>query len=131
MVWLTNPLTYYCLLAVGLSLSLYLFVSVKRENAALREQLTAERKQIDEAMDVLRQSLNRVELALEEATEMPTVPTASATPPDTSVNISKRGQALRMHRRGESPEQIAAALQMPRSEVELLLKVQRAVLGQC
>jgi hypothetical protein len=45
------------------------------------------------------------------------------------LNLSKRSQALRMHRRGEAPAQIAAALNIPSQEVELLIKVQRIVLS--
>ena len=46
------------------------------------------------------------------------------------LNLSKRTQALRMAARGETPEHIAAALSLPDSEVQLLLKVQRMVAGQ-
>jgi hypothetical protein len=44
-------------------------------------------------------------------------------PTGQGINLSKRAQALRMRRRGESIATIAAALQTPRNEVELLLKV--------
>jgi hypothetical protein len=47
-----------------------------------------------------------------------------------SVNVGKRGLALRMHRRGESPDHIAATLNIPRNEVDLLLKVHHAVISQ-
>jgi hypothetical protein len=40
------------------------------------------------------------------------------------LNLTKRAQALRMHRRGDPPEQIAALLEMPLQEVDLMLKVQ-------
>jgi hypothetical protein len=45
------------------------------------------------------------------------------------LNLSKRAQALRMHRRGDPPGQIASVLDLPVQEVELLLKVQRIVLS--
>jgi hypothetical protein len=49
-----------------------------------------------------------------------------AAPPAVSgLNISRRSQALSLHRRGEAPRQIAAAVSLPRSEVELLLKVEK------
>jgi hypothetical protein len=48
--------------------------------------------------------------------------------PRAAFNLSKRSQALRMHRRGEAPEQIAASLGLPRQEIELLLKVHRIVI---
>ncbi|MBN9661707.1 MAG: hypothetical protein J0H49_26155 [Acidobacteria bacterium] len=130
MDWIVHPISYYLLLAVGLSLSLFLFISVKKENAGLRQELAAERRERDAAMIAFQTSLSRLETALQEAGESPEVPVMLPPPPTASMNINKRGQALRMHRRGESLEQIAATLQVPRSEVELLLKVHRAVIDQ-
>jgi len=46
------------------------------------------------------------------------------------MNLTKRSQALRLHRRGESPEQIAMSMDVPRQEVELLLKVHRIVMAR-
>jgi hypothetical protein len=40
------------------------------------------------------------------------------------LNLTRRAQALRMQRRGESPATIAAALRLPRNEIDLLLKIQ-------
>ncbi|HLK48567.1 MAG TPA: hypothetical protein VKT49_10560 [Bryobacteraceae bacterium] len=48
--------------------------------------------------------------------------------PRRGFNISTRSQALRMHRRGDSPARIADVLQVPLQEVELLLKVHQIVL---
>jgi hypothetical protein len=50
--------------------------------------------------------------------------------PRAGLNLSKRSQALRMHRRGDGVEQIASALEVPRQEVDLLLKVHRIVLSR-
>jgi hypothetical protein len=44
------------------------------------------------------------------------------------LNLSKRGQVLQMHRRGQSPDQTAATLGLPRTEIDLLLKVHQIVL---
>src|SRR5579872_2461414 len=46
-----------------------------------------------------------------------------ASPAGLALNLSKRGQALRMRRRGENIETIQAALNIPRNELDLLLKV--------
>jgi len=59
--------------------------------------------------------------------ELPGVMTGS-TAPRSGFNLGKRTQALRLHRQGESAEKIAASLELPRQEVELLLKVHRIVL---
>ncbi|MEO8370739.1 MAG: hypothetical protein ABI806_16260 [Candidatus Solibacter sp.] len=58
-------------------------------------------------------------------------PPAAVVPglPKPGMNLNKRSQALRMHRRGEGAEQIASALELPRQEVELLIKVHRIVLS--
>jgi hypothetical protein len=53
---------------------------------------------------------------------------SQATVPKAGFNLGKRSQALRMHRRGEASEQIATALELPRQEVELLLKIHRIVI---
>lgn len=53
---------------------------------------------------------------------------AQAAVPKSGFNLGKRSQALRMHRRGEASEQIATALELPRQEVELLLKIHRIVI---
>jgi hypothetical protein len=45
------------------------------------------------------------------------------------MNLTKRAQALRMHRRGDPPEQIAALLDVPYQEVDLLVKVHRIVMS--
>lgn len=45
-----------------------------------------------------------------------------------AMNLNKRSQALRLHRRGDPPEAIAEALGLPVQEVDLLVKVHRIVL---
>ena len=49
--------------------------------------------------------------------------------PKSGLNLSKRSQVLRMHRNGDAPERIAAALEVPQQEVDLLIKVHRIVLS--
>lgn len=105
--------------------SLVLFFSLKREMARLRremeergEQWSAEAGELRRALQVLSQ-----ELELERKAAMD-----RAAIPREGMNLSKRSQALRMHRLGQSPENIAAALGVSRREVDLLLKVHRTVL---
>jgi hypothetical protein len=54
---------------------------------------------------------------------------AVAAPPRAGLNLCKRSQALRMHRKGDPPDRIAAALEVPLQEVDLLIKVHRIVLS--
>ena len=45
--------------------------------------------------------------------------------PTSGMNLNKRTQAVRLLRRGEDVGHIAAALGLPRGEVELLIRVQQ------
>jgi len=45
------------------------------------------------------------------------------------LSLCKRSQALRMYRKGDPPDRIAAALEVPLQEVDLLVKVHRIVLS--
>ena len=134
MNWIFQPLSTYALMAVGLVLTLYLFISLKVENARLRHRLEQQLQQSQEHVGELRTALGSLEHTVQEREQhdkerdlQESQMAGARTLPGLSINLTKRTQALRLHRRGESPEQICATLQMPRSEVDLLLKVQKAL----
>ena len=78
-------------------------------------------------LDPLRAGLEALGAQVRDLQAHPPVVGAAGIP-KAGFNLSKRSQALRLHRRGESPAQIAAALDLPRQEVELLLKVHSIVI---
>jgi hypothetical protein len=53
---------------------------------------------------------------------------AKALTPSAGANATTRAKALKMHRLGQSAEQIASTLRLPRGDVILLLKVHGIVL---
>lgn len=120
--WLLNPMTVYGIAAAGLLLALVLFVSIKREMAKARvlSQTADKLRSSDESIvrglgaeiESLRATLRNLEAA------------PPARPSAAGINLTKRAQALRMHRRGETVPSIAAALETPANEIALLLKVQ-------
>jgi hypothetical protein len=116
--WIMNPLAQYGMLAAGLIACLTLFVAVKLEMAAVDRR---ER----ESRDVLAGRVLEMESALgnirRSVTDFEGRPGPAVGP---GLNLTRRTQALRMHRRGESVQTIAAALSAPRNEIELLLKLQ-------
>jgi hypothetical protein len=77
----------------------------------------------------MRQMMDDLTAQVHEIRVQPTAGPVAGTTPRAALNLSKRSQALRLHRRGESPEKIAAALEIPRQELELLLKVHRIVMS--
>jgi hypothetical protein len=76
----------------------------------------------------LKMALDRQAAQIEDLQHQPQ-PTAGAAGPRAGLNLCKRSQALRMHRKGDPPDRIAAALEVPVQEVDLLIKVHRIVLG--
>ena len=116
-----HPAAPYAALAIGMSLCLYLFISLKRDlraseersrklSAALETDLQAKTALLEERWNELSQISNLL---------------VAPAPPRSGLNLTRRSQALQMSRRGESPAEIAATLSLPRNEVELLVKVQR------
>jgi hypothetical protein len=119
---IAHPVFTYGLLAVGIALCLYLFVTVKQDLQRIHLQHRRAEADLDHLLGEVSAKLgttNRIALELEEA--LAKLPQMSD--PRPGMNISRRTQVLRMHRRGERPEQISAALRIPLNEVELLLKL--------
>jgi hypothetical protein len=72
----------------------------------------------------------RLEALAARIEEVRTVPPAvAAQPARPGMNLSRRSEALRRHRRGESAGYIAQHLGLPIQEVELLIKVHEIVMS--
>jgi hypothetical protein len=112
--------------------ALSLFVAYRAHH--LLAEIDARAHQAREQKDVQLRELNPLREAVDalasQVRDLQSHPQAAAQAgvPKAGFNLSKRSQALRMHRRGEPPEQIATTLDLPRQEVELLLKVHRIVI---
>jgi hypothetical protein len=110
------PLLPYVLIAAGLFSSLALFLTLKRD---IRRLVFRQKTRIEDMM-----------ARLEEASRPPAEPVAEEAvtfvpaPLRAGLNLNKRVHAMRMLRRGEDIAHIAAALGVPRREVELLIRVQ-------
>jgi hypothetical protein len=103
----------YALEAAGAIVLVLVFLAFKRELHELRSRVT----RLDFTL-----RLDAMNTRLREAEERAIAPGLPA-PARRSVNLSKRGQVIRLSRRGEPVDTIAATLGLPRREVELLLKV--------
>jgi hypothetical protein len=117
--WLFHALELYGMLTLTALCFLYALVlhaKVRGIAGDHREQCETMQGRLSRALDAMGQLRTQLE---EAARQSPTA--APAVGP--AINLNKRGQALRMNRRGESPETIAGALGVPRNEVDLLLKV--------
>lgn len=120
--WILSPLTAYATVLVVLSVCLALFVSSKMEIARLRSQNAPAGEPEAANIAALAEEVTRLNQSvrsLEASTAQVPLPTGSG------INWTKRTQVIKMYTRGEAVATISAALQMPSSEVELMLKVHR------
>ncbi len=127
-----QPLVSYVLLVAGLGFCLYLFVTLKAESRNLLGRCLEENKRVA----ALENALGEARLALQtlaadvRVVEQQTGMLVAPAPARSGLNLSKRTQVFRMHRSGQDTAGIAAALALPRSEVDLLIKVHRIMVEQ-
>ncbi len=129
MNWLILPLSVLCGLILG-STALCVF-TVYRAYSMLSELKQSPARippQTDSEVQSLRETVEALAAQLHDLQNHPPVALAPALPKP-GINLNKRSHALRLFRRGEAPERIAAALELPRQEVDLLLKVHRIVIS--
>jgi hypothetical protein len=120
MVWIL--LSILVLFTAGLAASVYLLFSLKRQGweserrtRSVYEELAASLARVQREFEKLSAEFRD----LEERTGMLVAPA----PAPSGLDLTKRTQAERMLKRGEQPEQVAAALRLPQAETELLDKV--------
>ena len=116
----------YALQAAGSIACLLIFLSLKQEIRRLKLRL--DRHQAGEATAArdLKLRLEAITLRLRDSEDRAGVLVAPE-PPRSGLNLTKRSQVIRMSRRGERAENIAASLSLPRGEVDLLLKINALV----
>ena len=126
--WLTIPLTYYGILATAMIACLYLFVAGQSRLSVVTKRWRLDQAATCVLIDELRTGVATVKAGLHDAEQRARAAEALAMPQvPQGMNVNKRTLVLRMARRGERPDQIAAALRLPQNEVDLVLKVQRSL----
>ena len=112
----------------GIALSVFAVWHVRALASSVGITMEATCEESELRAESLRERLDALAAQFRELERQPAV-TLSPGLPRPGMNVVKRSQALRMHRRGDRPEQIAAALELPRQEVDLLLKVHSIVIA--
>ncbi len=100
---------------------LILFLSLRKKIGRLQDELTAN-STLPEKLTGIAGAVEQLCSRLTQIEERKS-PLADWFPESTSVNLNRRGQVLRLHRRGESSFQIASALGLSQGEVKLIVKV--------
>jgi hypothetical protein len=127
---LIHPIAIYGSMLAGFALLMVLHVLAVRRLGALQREAEDRLGEIRRDLDRLRAEFTGALAERERAEAAAAVGTVASWPGTAApMNVGKRTQALRMSRRGQAPERIAAALGITRREVELLLKVQKTMAG--
>ena len=122
--WILEPLAMYAALAASSAAALYLFITAK---ADLRRQEVRHEGQVRDLQQCLEAVQSRL-TALEADAEFEARSRADVSAPALhGVNVQKRSEALRMCRRGASPEVIMSRLGISQAEAVLLMKVHSAL----
>jgi len=113
----------------GLGVVLFLFLETRRQQEDFQVRWNKRQQMMQAEVGKLRSLTTDLAARLEDAERRSATLAAPAQPPS-GLNLNRRSQAIRMFRRGERPEQIAAALAIPLAEVQLLLKVHRILTAE-
>ncbi len=124
----TSPYIVTVLACAGMVMALaaavaqiVLFISFKRKMCAQQEEIAAY-DGIPQKLNELGKEIGQMQLRLDEI-ERRRTPLADWSPESASVHLNRRGQVLRLHRRGESSVQIASALGLVQGEVKLIIRL--------
>jgi hypothetical protein len=131
LAWIASPVTQCILAAAGVSLALYLWRTLKLEQRAGEPQEPApERSEIEALGRRLEERLEEMDERWRKSASAAASGESLAVGARPGMNLNRRSQALRLHRRGETPGEIARLLSMPAGEVRLLLKVHHLLAQQ-
>jgi hypothetical protein len=108
---------------------LSLLESIRRRARRAGRSLQEGQSTLASEVEELRIAVARLQSELQEVKETAAV-LVPPEPPRSGLNLSRRSEALRRLRKGESPSMVAAALNISAGEAELLGKVQRMLAAQ-
>ena len=119
---------FLTLAMAALAVSLYALYGAQKLCHGAQIIMKTVREECAAAIEAAQTQYTVIASELESAKLQPAVEILPGTPRP-SMNVTRRSQALRLHRKGDSAERIAATLEVPRQEIDLLLKVHQLVLN--
>ncbi|MBI2679543.1 MAG: hypothetical protein HYX25_00880 [Candidatus Solibacter usitatus] len=119
-----HPLEVGGFLTVAGACLLYAFI-LHLKMRALAKSAGEQRENLESRIALANEAIEKLRSQVEQTAQESPVPVL---PAGGALNLNRRGQVLRMRRRGESPEPSSGALGIARNEVDLLLKVHEMAL---
>ena len=128
MDFILSPITIYAALGTSLVVCFALFLSssmeVRRRDREHRQAMTELKEDLQEEIIALREQIQSFKTV--KAIEPDEVMAAPAVaPPGSSMNLTRRAQALRLHRLGTDSAEIARRLGVAQGEVRLAVKMHK------
>ena len=117
-------LAILALAACGIGAGVLLYLSLQGASSKQSQLLTALAIELANEREKVDQRFSNIETRVRSSEDRAAV-LVPPSPPRSGLNWNKRAQVIRLSRQGEKPSGIAAVLQLPRAEVELLLKVEK------
>lgn len=114
----------YVLAVVALGILLFLHFDMRKAMSQFQARWTQRQQTLHAEVGTLRSALRDLKVRLAEA-ERCAESFAPPQVPKSGINISQRALAIRLFRRGDRAEQIAAVVGMNLNEVELLGRIHR------
>src|SRR6202022_4478279 len=116
-------------LALNLILVLGLFFGLNRSVWKLRNRIGKCEGKLESAALQITEGLNGLSHRVSELEDADTAaPAGGGLTLASGLNTTLRSKVLKMHRMGQSMDQIADSLRVPKGEVDLLIKVHRIVM---
>jgi hypothetical protein len=112
----------------ALGVSWFAFVYARSLVQAASRRASNLQGEMERSVQATKASLEELTAEVQELERQPPVAMVPRKP-RAGLNLTNRSQVLRLHRRGEPAEKIASILEIPKQEVDLLLKVHRIVLS--
>jgi hypothetical protein len=115
------------LMLAQVAFSLFALLRVRGLADALRREVREGGRVRDSAIEALGGRMDALTARIDDVRAVPHG--TAAAPERGGINLSRRSQALRLHRRGEPAVEIAATLGIPVQEVQLLIRVHEIVMS--
>jgi DNA-binding NarL/FixJ family response regulator len=116
---------FSCGLGLCLAILAVVVLAGRRERGRLLARIAESELAASEQVNAVRGEMAKIVARLEEVEQVKNPLLMWAAQP-AAVNLSRRGQVLRLHRRGSSIPEIASALKLSQGEVKLIIRVHNA-----
>ena len=124
MDFIMSPIAIYAALGISVLVCFVLFLMTSLDGRRRDRKYSTAMSEMKEEISTLREQMEAFAAKATEPEEAP-VALPAAPLPGSSMNLTRRAQALRLHRLGIDPTEIARRLGLAQGEVRLAVKMHK------